>query len=321
MFKEWHKTKSINVFGYIDNFYTENNNLRISGWLVPSVEKDNVEFYLQLDDKLLSLFCFNERLDVAKNYNTKDNKFISCGFDVSIPKPKNDEIKLVVKLFNNVEDVFLLNVNTDYSRLLSDTSIQEYEEIKITSQAFPNIIVVDDFYEDPDLVRRVALEQEFIADIRYFKGKRTAKKFLPPGTKQIFEQLLGKKIIAWEEHDCNGVFQYCTAQDSLVIHSDLQSYAAVIYLTPNAPPETGTSFYRSKKHTNVRSIHSNDSLYNDVYENDYYDRTRFDEIDTVGNVYNRLVIWNARMIHSASEYFGNSLENSRLFHIFFFDTE
>ena len=106
-----------------------------------------------------------------------------------------------------------------------------------------------------------------------------------------------------------------------MIHSDLQSYAGVIFISPDAPPQTGTSFYRSKKYPTIRSVHSKDSHYDEIYENDYYDRTRFDLVDTIGNVYNRLVIWNARMIHSASEYFGNDINNSRLFQLFFFDTE
>jgi len=41
----------------------------------------------------------------------------------------------------------------------------------------------------------------------------------------------------------------------------------------------------------------------------------------IGNVYNRLVIFDGKNIHSGSEYFGTGLEDSRLIHLFFFDSE
>lgn len=321
MFNEWHKTKTELVGGYIDDFYVENNNLRISGWLVPAVYKEECEFFLELDGKLLALFCYNERPDVATAYNNSDNAFTQCGFDVSIPKPKNSNVKIILKHKDKTYDIHVLDFDKDYERLVLDTSIQEYKEIKLSKSIFPKIIVVDNFYEDPDLVREVALQQTYNPDLRFYKGRRTTQKFLAPGTKQVFEQLLGKRITVWDDHGWNGIFQYCTAEDALVIHSDAQNYAGAVYLSPNAPPQTGTSFYRSKKFPDVRSTHVDNQNYNDIYNNDYYDKTRFDLVDVVGNVYNRLVLWDARLIHSATEYFGNNKENSRLFHLFFFDTE
>jgi hypothetical protein len=58
-----------------------------------------------------------------------------------------------------------------------------------------------------------------------------------------------------------------------------------------------------------------------VFKNGFYDSTEFEVVDVVGNVYNRLVLFNARMIHSASTYFGNNMENGRLFQLFFFDLD
>lgn len=321
MFKEWHKTKTDLVYGFLDDFYVENNNLRISGWLVPSVEKEECEFYFELDGKLLVVFCYNERIDVAAAYETNNIAFVKSGYDVSIPKPKNSNIKLLVKHEETFHEIYNLDTDIDYKKLIKDTSIQEYSEIKLSSNMHPEIIVIDNFYDDPHLVREVALKQSYDSDLRFYKGRRTSQKFLAPGTKQVFEQFLGKRITAWEEHGWNGIFQYCTAEDALVIHSDQQSFAGVVFLSPDAPPQTGTSFYRSKKYPQIRSTHSDQSNYNEVYQNDYYDKTRFELVDNVGNVFNRLVLWDARLIHSASEYFGNNKENSRLFHLFFFDTE
>ena len=58
-----------------------------------------------------------------------------------------------------------------------------------------------------------------------------------------------------------------------------------------------------------------------IFKNNFYDKTDLDVVDIAGNVYNRLIIFNAQTIHAASEYFGDAKENSRLFQIFFFDAE
>jgi hypothetical protein len=183
----------------------------------------------------------------------------------------------------------------------------------------PQIVVVDDFYADPDLVRDFALRQPFAEDVRYFKGQRTLEPFRFPGIREHFRRLLRAQITRWDV-PVNGVFQMCTAADQLVYHADTQLYAGTVYLTPNAPPQSGTSFWRSRAHPAVRRWPA-ELPYETVFPTGHYDRTQFELVDIVGNVYNRLVLWDAHLLHSASDYFGDRLENSRLFHLFFFDIE
>jgi hypothetical protein len=59
--------------------------------------------------------------------------------------------------------------------------------------------------------------------------------------------------------------------------------------------------------------------YSEVYPRGNLDPSQFERVDTVGNVYNRLILFNSHMIHSASSYFGNSKESGRLVQLFFFD--
>ena len=111
---------------------------------------------------------------------------------------------------------------------------------------------------------------------------------------------------------------------------DTQSYAAVVYLTPDAPPECGTTFYKSRanglreaptKEIAKQLDKTAEDLNAEIFSAGFYDKTRFETVDVIGNVFNRLVIRDAKLIHAASEYFGSNLQNSRLFHMFFFDTE
>jgi hypothetical protein len=179
----------------------------------------------------------------------------------------------------------------------------------------PSFIVVDDFYKHPDKVRVFALLQNFQAHPDYHKGKRTDAVYRFPNLQLRFEEILGCKIKNWREHGVNCCFQSCLAGDQLVYHIDTQQYAGILYLTPDSPPEAGTTFYRSK--TTKKMKLNND--FHDVFKTGLLDKTQFDVVDVVGNKYNRLVLFDAQMIHAASEYFGNSIENGRLFQMFFFD--
>jgi hypothetical protein len=176
---------------------------------------------------------------------------------------------------------------------------------------------VDNFYKDPLLVRNFALNQEFQADLRYFKGKRSAC-FRFDGLKERFEKILNRKIINWEKYGTNGCFQYCVAEDLHVYHYDFQQYAGVLFLTPDAPIQSGTQFFRSKHTKKMRVEKEEHSL---VFAKGFYDSTEFESVDTVGNIFNRIVLFDARMIHAAPIYFGSNKQNGRLFQLFFFDLE
>ncbi len=174
------------------------------------------------------------------------------------------------------------------------------------------------FYADPYAVREFALKQKFEPNLDYYKGSRTHEQFIVPGTKEAFEKIMGRRITNWTEtHGMCGRFQYCTAEDALVYHCDGQTYAGMVYLTPDAPFSCGTSLFAHKR-TGLRN--ENDFGEVNVFgETGFYDRTKFELVDTAGNVFNRLVLFDAKCIHSANEYFGTDITNSRLFHLFFFD--
>lgn len=315
-----HETLNSQFKGFIDNFSVNNGNLRISGWITTTEPRDDVVYFADIG-RSIAFYNYNERQDVANFYNSVDDNHLRCGFDITIPAPSVPNVVIYALVRGTKYNIFNLNMQSDFKQIVTSNIANETTEIKIAKKTVPSFLVVDNFYENPDEVRALALQQNFDPDLRYHKGKRTSTKFIAQGTKQIFEQLLGRKIIRWTEFEYNGIFQHCTSEDPLVYHSDVQSYAAAVYLTPNAPPQCGTTFYRSKKYPDIRKVGVNDPTYNDVYENYYYDKTKFEVVDVVGNVYNRLAMWDARLIHSASEYFGKDKFDSRLFHLFFFDIE
>ena len=182
----------------------------------------------------------------------------------------------------------------------------------------PAILVVDDFYVKPELVVEVANGSSFQADPKHFKGVRSDRHLLPY-VKEEFERLLGVRITDWLDQPMNGVFQKTCADDHLVFHSDSQRFAAAIYLSTVGSTEYGTSFWMHTE-TGFNRPPISQELCNEVYSE--YNLTHSDNwtlVDKVGFVYNRLVIWDAKLIHSASMYPPDL--NDRLVQLFFFNAE
>lgn len=266
---------------------------------------------------------FNDQFDWLE-FSRYDNseKFMSkdfgegdtppCG-DVNLVLKKYDEKLLPKECFSNpIIEKFLFTKE-------QNSTVNFLTSKKITGTSW----IVDNFYEDPDKVREFALNQYYIEGGigRGFIGRRTENQFLFPGLKERFEEIIGMKITEWESHGMNGRFQNCHSGEPLVYHCDSQKWGGMLYLTPGAPYQCGTTLYANKK-TRARSYY--DDGWNAAWENipgdPHLDGTPFEPVDVLGNVYNRLVIFDASCIHSASEYFGTVMENSRLWQMFFFDT-
>ena len=109
------------------------------------------------------------------------------------------------------------------------------------------IFVMDNFYINPEELRQFAVQQWYFDD-EGFEGLRTRKQFFFEGVKEKFETTIGKKITKWEEYGMNARFQSHKADYRPVYHCDNQTWAAAVYLNPNAPYEAGTAFYAHKKH-------------------------------------------------------------------------
>lgn len=183
-----------------------------------------------------------------------------------------------------------------------------------------NLIIADDFYNNPDDVRNFALHKEFSTRGNY-PGLRT-KSCLTDSNKEVINSLVshaGGGVTDWlldENGDgYTGAFQICTAMDRTWIHSDYNNmWAGVCYLTPDAPLSGGTALYKHKESGNRKSIDKVD------YGEHGYDYTKWDIVDKIGNVYNRLILYPGNLFHASIDYFGSDMYNGRLFQTFFFNT-
>jgi hypothetical protein len=277
-------------------------------------------------------------VDVTRSYREKSREFLkSKGYELVVndlsPDGKSNfedwwvHPDLVDE--NTINKMKSISKNTQHAKeYIFGVIHTEPDEIKINffeinSTSNGTSWIVDNFYENPDEVREFALDQEYVEGGfgRGFIGRRTEKQFLFPGLKERFEEIMGKTITKWEEHGMNGRFQIAWSGEPLVYHCDSQKWGGMLYLTPNAPYQCGTTLYAHKQ-TRARTYYDEgwDVSWRDIPGDPHLDGTPFEPVDVLGNVYNRLVIFDASAIHSASQYFGTVKENSRLWQMFFFDT-
>lgn len=134
----------------------------------------------------------------------------------------------------------------------------------------------------------------------------------------------------WKETDPDGatlnhnVIQVVGASESGPRpHTDSRAlcrFAAVIYLSPGAPPEAGTTFYRLRypdgglsgnlcpaPHTNLREALGVAKLPLQAWHPEL----------SIPNVFNRLLLYRSDLVHSATDYFGQDLKDRRMTAVFF----
>ena len=164
--------------------------------------------------------------------------------------------------------------------------------ISFDSRSSPsNVFIVDHFYDRPDDVRLFgvsSLQQSNSADVDSIKSNLSLQ--------QNIQKIIGKPIASFSQYEENGRFSLSHRTTPVSLDTKPYQYAGIVFLTPNAPVTAGITMYKSK-------INS----------------TEVEAVDIVGNVYNRIVLFNAKMIHSVTHHFGSEMEDGRLIQQFAFD--
>jgi hypothetical protein len=150
----------------------------------------------------------------------------------------------------------------------------------------PSIIIIDNFYNDPNSIIE-----------NYKCGNPPIHS--PSQFQDNFEKILGVKIDTSNKYESQNICSIILHNYPIVINNGNNKFG-IIFLTPDAPANTGITLYRTKVVTDV-------------------DATDFEKVDIIGNVYNRLVICNTQYVQAISHNFLNNIPNTRLTHMFAFD--
>jgi hypothetical protein len=200
------------------------------------------------------------------------------------------------------------------------------------------LMAVDRFYSDPSAVRRRALSMDY-SHPESVVGWRT-RCYQPRGIKERIERTFSVRITYWDQdldaiEGCNGVFFQSYDRgghaETVGIHYDepLSWVMFLIYLTPDAPYDAGTSLWQHRKTGLVSRPTPRDAErlgipreeLDDILQRDSKTPSRWIEIDRVGNVFNRAVMFPGGFYHSATRHFGSSFSNGRIYQSFHFPVE
>ena len=199
-----------------------------------------------------------------------------------------------------------------------------------------SVQIADRFYTNPDDVRKRALAMKY-SEPEDVIGWRT-QVWQPRGIKSLIERSFRVQIDYWDDsrsiEGANGVFFTAFSKgehaESVKVHFDEphEWTSLVVYLTPDAPADCGTSLWQHRETGLTAKPSRRDALrlgstleeLSLLIERDGWTRKAWIEIDRIGNVYNRAVMFRAGLFHSATHHFGHDLSDGRLYQSFHFPT-
>ncbi|MFJ6541779.1 DUF6445 family protein [Streptomyces sp. NPDC091385] len=197
--------------------------------------------------------------------------------------------------------------------------------------------VIDEALPDPDAVRtRCLAKDDWAKGYPYTSETWPGLRAMPglePGELARIERLVKKATGAEElwvqrapgggtlNHNCVQVVGEGESEPRP--HADSRAlcrYAAVLYLNPHVPKSCGTSFYRQslpggRLGGNVVQAPHNNLV--DALGTRFVAPDAFEEDVDVPHRYNRLLLYHANLVHSATGYFGRTLEEKRMTAVFF----
>ena len=194
-------------------------------------------------------------------------------------------------------------------------------------------IVIDDFFETPEMVRSFALSQEFFkGDRGHWPGVRTD--FLNNISKELSDLVqfnILKQLPQFKKFEKFESTFHLSGKNYVKgwVHDDAPdlNIAGFVYMSPNPPENSGTSFFEDG--ADVMMANYLQILKDDVSRspedppveafNKYRDEHRswFKKSLSVDNVFNRAIIFDPRTWHAGDNFFGTTKEDSRLVLVFF----
>lgn len=197
-----------------------------------------------------------------------------------------------------------------------------------------NIIVIDDFYKNPEAVRSLALNAEYkdVSQLNY-PGFQSLKSYSSLEVVKTMETILSRKLNIDPQLTTFGKFRIMLKETGsrLKVHLDGHAdWTGVLYLSSPEDCKGGTAFYRHKatgldgpaptNHLQRLGFHTWEEMEQRLIEADTLNPDAWEETAYVGMKYNRLVLFQgSQLFHCHTESFGTNKENGRMTQNFFFN--
>ena len=199
-----------------------------------------------------------------------------------------------------------------------------------------SFIVVDDFLENAQEYRNAALRLDFPQDQGEvgYPGRNSSNRLLLDGLDQAISSIVGERLKANTRAGHGRARITLEGDEGLAgVHIDPCHWSAILYLSLDEHAQGGTDFFRHKetgaerallepqdiKRLGVSSPQEANVIFNRILSEDGKDPSKWERVMRVPMKFNRLLLLRPWLFHTATEGFGDSLENGRLIQILFFD--
>jgi hypothetical protein len=196
----------------------------------------------------------------------------------------------------------------------------------------PSFAIMDNFLSDPLAVREQALKLNY--DPAYKKGNYPGLDSTTPlqtqGLNAAVSKFAGVELVA-APNTSHGHCRVTLAGDRGIsgVHVDPAFYSGILYLSLNEHCRGGTDFFRHRR-TGLEKVPSNqmellqsgysdpNTLIEDVINKDSTKPGKWERIMRAPMRFNRLILFNPMMFHTAAPGFGRDPKTGRLVCVLFF---
>jgi hypothetical protein len=186
-----------------------------------------------------------------------------------------------------------------------------------------SLLIVDDFYDNPDDVRARALSLSYqrVEGVNYPGVMAATTDDIRP-TLEHFSRLLGNIDIRCRRNE--GTFRVTTECDMAIrkslVHIDTTDFTAIVHLSKTN--NEGTYFYRHKA-LNLERVSPKDNfsaIVHQAIEADTLNLDAWEMLYSIPMKYNRLIIFDGKCFHSgAINLTGSNILEGRMTQNFFFN--
>lgn len=197
-----------------------------------------------------------------------------------------------------------------------------------------SLIVVDDFLDDPFVLRDAALRLNYPEVKGTYPGRNSVERIDLDGLNNEVSRLVGEPLVPMTHGQAHGKCRIALAADvgTAKVHTDGSHWSGILYLSRPEDCRGGTEFFRHIPTNAERAPYSDKEALEkfgapsakqwvaDLLERDTNDDSKWEMTMRVPMRFNRLLLLRPWLWHTAGESFGDRPENGRLVYLMFFSS-
>jgi hypothetical protein len=194
-----------------------------------------------------------------------------------------------------------------------------------------SLLIVDDFLNNPEELRRQALALEYPEQQGHFPGRNSRQRLEIAGLTESVSQIVGERLVPAPRPQSHAKCRLTLAADEGLgrVHIDVSYWSGILYLSRPEDCRGGTEFFRHRKTGSDRfpltqhelaatGFSTFEDAHRGLVDEQGTTADAWEPIMTVPMRFNRLVLLRPWLWHTAGPGFGDVPDNARLVYLMFF---